>query len=176
MSDLGNPVADRIENAIMAISEASSWIYFFIGAIVTFEVVARYVFHSPTDWVEEVSRLGMVWATFLLLAVCLAQRQLITITLFSNSLGDRGKMILEGVIFLVIGVLALVIGYLSFISVLTMISMGRATNSTLALPYWIFYLPICIGFLMLATQAIMEFLLICMTGKRRRIDFGHEDI
>ncbi|MDH2328690.1 TRAP transporter small permease [Cereibacter sp. SYSU M97828] len=176
MSDLGNPVADRIESVIMAISEASAWIYFFIGAIVTFEVVARYVFHSPTDWVEEISRLGMVWATFLLLAVCLAQRQLITITLISNSLGDRGKMILEAIIFLIIGTLAFVIGCLAFGSVMTMISMGRATNSTLALPYWAFYLPICIGFLMLSLQAIMEFLLVCLTGKRRRIEFGHEDI
>lgn len=176
MSDLGNPIADRIENVILAISEASSWIYFFIGAIVTFEVVARYVFHSPTDWVEEISRLGMVWATFLLLAVCLSQRQLITITLFSNSLSDRGKMILEAVIFIVIGILALVIGCLSFISVMTMISMGRATNSILALPYWLFYLPICIGFLMLSLQAIMEFALICLTGQRRRVEFGHEDI
>lgn len=176
MSEFRSTVAEKIENAIMAISEASSWIYLLMGVIVTFEVISRYVFHSPTDWVEEVSRLGMVWATFLLFASCLAQRQLITITLLSSALGERGRLYLEAAVFLIIGLTAGVIAWHSFESVLTMISMGRATASVLALPYWAFYLPLCLGFLMLFIQAAMEFLLICITGQRRRVEFGHEDI
>jgi len=176
MSDARKSAATRIEGAIMAISEASSWIYFLIGSIVTYEVVARYVFHSPTEWVEEFSRLGMVWATFLLLAACLQKRQLITITLLSTALGERGRMILEAAVFAVIAVIAGIVALLSLQAVLTMISMGRAMASTLALPYWLFYLPIFIGFLMLFVQAALDFVLICLTGQSRRAHFAPEDI
>lgn len=168
--------SNAIERAIVIVSEASSWIYFLIGSIVTYEVIARYIFHSPTEWVEEISRLGMVWATFLLMAVCLQQRQLITITLLSTALGERGRLLLEGAVFAVIAIIAAVVAVFSFGSVLTMISMGRATASTLALPYWLFYLPIFIGFLMLFIQAALDFILICMTGQRRNVHFVHEEI
>lgn len=165
-----------IERAIRVISEASSWVYFLIGIIVTYEVVARYVFRSPTEWVEEMSRLGMVWATFLLMAICLQQRKLITITLLSNALGQRGRLRLEAAVFAIIAVIAAIVSVKSFGAVMTMISMGRATASTLALPYWLFYLPIFFGFLMLFVQAALDLALICLTGQRRNTDIANEEM
>ncbi|MCJ8140960.1 TRAP transporter small permease [Falsirhodobacter halotolerans] len=176
MSGARPNTTEWIEGAIRVISEISAWVYFLIGAIVTYEVVARYVFRSPTEWVEEMSRLGMVWATFLLLAICLQQRQLITITLLSNALGPRGRLRLEAAVFAVIAVIAGVVAVFSAGAVLTMMSMGRATASTLALPYWLFYLPIFVGFLLLCVQATLDFVLICRTGQRRNTHFGHEEI
>ncbi|RFC61982.1 TRAP transporter small permease [Fulvimarina endophytica] len=171
-----HPLVRLLDKAVMGIAELSSWIYLLIGAIVTYEVVVRYVFNAPTHWVEEMSRLGMVWATFLILAACLNQRQLITITLLSNAAGPRVSAALEAITFALIAALALVIAWYGFESMMQTVSIGRRTNTTLSLPYWSFYLPIVLGFALLAVQALAELVLLLVFGARANEPFEPEDI
>ncbi|WP_230796234.1 TRAP transporter small permease [Salipiger marinus] len=156
--------------------EIGSWIYFIIGVCVVYEVVSRYVFNSPTHWVEEMSRLGMVWGTFLILATCLSRRQLITITIVSQALGPRARFVQELVIFVLFTLLAGVIAWYGIESMIQTISVNRRTNTTLSLPYWIFYLPIVLGFVLFLLQALAEIGAMLLTGHRLKPGFGQEEI
>ena len=57
----------------------AAWMFFAIGLFVTYEVVMRYVFTLPTIWVDEVSRILQIWATFLAAAFVLKHRDMILI-------------------------------------------------------------------------------------------------
>jgi C4-dicarboxylate transporter, DctQ subunit len=165
-----------IESTIMRIGEYSSWIYLFIGIIVAYEVASRYFFNSPTDWVEETSRLGMVWATFLLFPACMGRRQLISITLFSDAVGERAKVVLEGISFAIIALACAVVSFEALVAAIDAATVGRATASVLRIPYWLFYLPVAIGFFLFFAQAALELILLVATGQRRKLELAHEEI
>lgn len=167
---------NAIEATILKIGEYSSWIYLFIGIIVAYEVALRYFFNSPTDWVEETSRLGMVWATFLLFPACMNRRQLISITLLSDAVGERGKMMLEGLAFAVISVACALVSWEATIAAFDSAAVGRATASVLRIPYWLFYLPVAVGFFLFFIQAALDLILLVATGQRRKTELSHEDI
>lgn len=164
------------EATVMKIGELSSWIYLLIGIIVAYEVALRYLFNSPTDWVEETSRLGMVWATFLIFPACMSRRQLISITLLSDALGDRGKAALEAISFAVICVACALVAWHAAEAAIDAAMVGRATASVLRIPYWLFYLPVALGFFLFFLQAALELVLLLATGQRRKLELTHEEI
>jgi TRAP-type C4-dicarboxylate transport system permease small subunit len=45
----------------------ASALFITIGFIVSYEVIMRYIFNSPTVWVNEISRFLQIWATYLAL-------------------------------------------------------------------------------------------------------------
>ncbi|MBW1681417.1 MAG: TRAP transporter small permease [Deltaproteobacteria bacterium] len=56
-------------------------------------IVFRYVFRSPLPWVEELSRLSFVWATFLGACVATREKRHLKIVIFSGRLGRTGEAI-----------------------------------------------------------------------------------
>ena len=56
-----------LENIIKYLGYLASGLFICIGFIVTYEVVMRYIFNSPTIWVNEMSRFLQIWATYLAL-------------------------------------------------------------------------------------------------------------
>ena len=64
-----------------------------IGFIISFEVIARYVFNSPTIWVNEISRFLQIWATYLALMYSFHKKDFIRITLIYDRLNEIGKKI-----------------------------------------------------------------------------------
>lgn len=164
------PLFRPLDRLVALIGDASAWIYFLIGVIVTYEVVMRYFFNAPTYWVEEVSRLGMVWATFLIFASCLAHRHMITITLVKGNLPEGGRAMLELVTFVGMAVLSAVLLRYGVELMLDAIRVGRGTATPLRVPYWIFYLPLCAGFALLLLQSVAEAIFILVTRRRRLPD------
>ncbi|MEO0923696.1 MAG: TRAP transporter small permease subunit, partial [Pseudomonadota bacterium] len=75
----------KIINTVDAVSEVfgiiAGWMFFAIGIFVAYEVFMRYVLISPTVWVDEISRIFQVWATFAATAYVLKHRQHIIIDL-----------------------------------------------------------------------------------------------
>lgn len=163
-----------IELPIRLCGNVAGWIYFGIGAIVAYEVVMRYFFNAPTHWVEESARIGMVWATFLLFAACISERQLITITLITGAFGERGRVIFELINFLLLSFTAAILLWFSVSMFLDAIRIGRATATPLRVPFWIFYLPLCLGFGLVLLQTVAESIYIIFTGKRRKPDVQPE--
>ena len=50
------------------LARLAAWLFVATGAMLTFEVVARYVFSAPTIWAAEVSQLFMMIGVFIALS------------------------------------------------------------------------------------------------------------
>jgi len=71
------------------------FLLFFIMAIITYEVVARYIFRSPTIWVVDVSRYCLVYITFLGATSLLLKGEHINVDLVLTHLGQKGQLIFQ---------------------------------------------------------------------------------
>ncbi|MEO1226011.1 MAG: TRAP transporter small permease subunit [Pseudomonadota bacterium] len=80
-------LVDRVTETFAAIA---AWLFVAAGAMLVFEVVARYVFVAPTVWAAELSLLCLIWATYMAAAALLRQRRHITITAVTQRLPRVG--------------------------------------------------------------------------------------
>lgn len=134
----------------------SAWMLFGIGVMVTFEVIMRKVFNSPTIWVDETARFCLVWAVYLASAHILKSRELITVELFTGSLSPAKLKMLEFFALTVIAIFSAVATYYGAEVVLESIEMGRKTSSMLGVPKWITESAVPVGFGLLLVQAVVE--------------------
>lgn len=67
--------------------QLSAALFVIVAAIITYEVVARYVFTAPTIWSEDISLLCQIWATCLGASWVLQHKALIRIDFLTNMLG-----------------------------------------------------------------------------------------
>lgn len=146
--------------AIDRLNEAFGWIaaaaFVAVGAMITYEVVMRYVFLAPTIWAEEMSRFLQIWATYIAAATVLRHRQLIAITVVVERLGPRGRKAAEAFALVWILLFCLVAVWYGLDIMLDSIRLGRATSTMLAVPQWMTELAIPLGFTLLALQAVAE--------------------
>ena len=88
----------------------ASGLFITIGFIVSYEVIARYIFNSPTIWVNEVSRFLQIWATYLALTYSFHKKDFIRITVIYDRLNDSGKKILDFISFIFILIFSSFVG------------------------------------------------------------------
>ncbi|MEE4166921.1 MAG: TRAP transporter small permease [Desulfocapsaceae bacterium] len=143
----------KISNAC---GRVAAWLYFAIGCIIIFEVVARYVFIKPTIWVEEMSRFLQIWATYLAAAYVLKHRHLITIQVIRDRLPVPFRIVSEVFSLTIIGVFCLVAIWFGSATVFESIRIGRASSTMLGVPLWMTELAIPIGFSLLLLQVLVE--------------------
>lgn len=127
-----------------------------IASMLTYEVVARYVFLAPTEWTQDVAVTLQIWFTYLGMALVLRQRQMIRISAFLAIAGPRMRYALEGLALLVIGVFALIAMIKGFDMMMDSIALGRRQPTMLALPNWMAELPIVVGFALLLLQVLVD--------------------
>ncbi len=130
----------------------AAWMFFAIGVMITYEVVARYVFFSPTSWAEEMSQFFQIWATYLAAAYVLKHRELIRITFLIDRAGPRLRRALEAVSLLAIAAFSLVALWYGTDILLESIHQGRHTSTILGVPKWMTESAIPLGALMLLAQ------------------------
>jgi len=142
------------------VNEAFGWAaaaaFVAVGAMITYEVVMRYVFLAPTIWAEEMSRFLQIWATYIAAATVLRHRQLIAITVVIERLGPRGRKAAEAFALLWILLFCLVAVWYGLDIMFDSIRLGRATPTMLSVPQWMTELAIPLGFTLLALQALAE--------------------
>jgi C4-dicarboxylate transporter, DctQ subunit len=134
----------------------AAWLFFLIGIIIVFEVIARYVFLAPTIWSEEMSRFLQIWATYLAAAHVLRNRQLIAIDLVVRSLSPLLRTCCEALALLVIIAFSLVAVVYGTEIVVDSLRVGRSTATMLSVPFWMSEIAIPIGFGLLLLQALAE--------------------
>lgn len=134
----------------------SSWLFFAIGCIIFFEVVARYVFVKPTSWVEEMSRFLQIWATYLAAAYVLKTRHLIAIHVVRDHLPESVALLCRLLALIIMAVFSMVAIWYGTDLALDSIRVGRASSTMLGLPMWMSEIAIPIGFLLLLLQVIAE--------------------
>lgn len=134
----------------------AAWLFFSIGAMITYEVVMRKVFNMPTIWVDEITRFVQVWAVYLASAHILKKRWLITVELFTSSLSKGKFKVLETFSLLVIAFFSIIAVYYGAGVVFESIEMGRKTSTMLGVPKWITESAVPVGFALLFIQTLVE--------------------
>lgn len=145
-----------VETASEWIGKISAWLFFGVGFCITYEVFMRYVFNSPTIWVDEVSSIIQVWATYAGLAYALKHKDMIIIDIIFRDPNTLGRKILESFGFLVIIAFSAVTVFYGFELWLDATMKGHTTDTYLALPKWFTQASIWVGFGLLTLQALVE--------------------
>jgi len=153
---------------IDAISEffgkLSAWLFFFIGIIVTYEVVMRFVFNMPTIWVDEVSSITQIWATYIGIAFALKHKDMIVIDIAFKDHNSISRKVVETFGLIVILLFSAVAVKYGFDIWLDSTLKHHRTDTLLGLPKWFTQASIWVGFLILLLQAIVEIVKVWTIG------------
>ena len=129
----------------------ASALFITIGFIVSYEVIMRYLFNSPTIWVNEVSRFLQIWATYLALTYSFHKKDFIRITVIYDRLNDNGKKILDFISFIFILIFSSFVVYYGWLIAYDSLKVGRTSSTILDVPSFLTELaiPLCFAFLVL---------------------------
>ena len=126
------------------------------GAMLTYEVIARYFFIRPTIWAAELSQLCLIWGCLLAMAWVLALRHHITVNAVT-ALFPRGlQVVCVGFALVFILVFSLIVTWWGWDIFHDSWVRGRTTGSLLDLPAWVAELSVPVGFALLALQSLAE--------------------
>ncbi|MEO1092033.1 MAG: TRAP transporter small permease [Pseudomonadota bacterium] len=134
----------------------AAWLYVAAGAMLGYEVAARYLFTAPTIWAEELSRFCLVWGTFLAAAALLAKRQHIRIGLVVDRLPMAFRRVAEALSLGFVALLSAVIVWHGSGIAFDSFERGRTAGTMLDLPMWWGEAAAPVGFAMLGVQAVIE--------------------
>lgn len=147
------PFIDRVSDIL---GQVAAWMFFAVGAMITYEVVARYVFLAPTIWAEEMSRFFQIWATYLAAAYVLRHRQLIVIEILTPRLNQPLRRLAQAAALIIIILFCAVAVFYGTQSMMESITLKRASSTMLSVPLWMTELAIPLGFGTLMLQALAE--------------------
>lgn len=133
----------------------SAWLFFLIGAMLTYEVVARYFFNAPTIWAEEMSRAFLIWAVFLACAALLRSDDHIRVTVVLDLAPEWLKRVARVVSLLFVAVISGFVAWNGIGIAAGSFEVGRTTGTMLDFPSWILQASVPVGFALLALQALV---------------------
>jgi TRAP-type C4-dicarboxylate transport system permease small subunit len=144
---------DRVGDGL---GRLAGWVYVAAGVMIVWEVAARYLFVAPTIWAEELSRLALVWATFLPMAALLRRRAHIRITLVTEHLGPAGRRACDVFGLLWVGVLCAIVVWYGIDIAADSWRVERTTGTMMDVPNWWTEAAVPLGFLLLGLQCLVE--------------------
>ena len=128
------------------------------GAMLTYEVIARYFFIKPTIWAAELSQLCLIWGCLLAMAQVLTLRRHITVNAVTNLLTPRVQTICAALSLIFVIVFSGIVAFWGWDIFHDSFVRGRTTGSLLNMPIWITELAVPVGFALLALQSGVELL------------------
>ena len=134
----------------------ASALFIAIGFIVSYEVIMRYLFNSPTIWVNEVSRFLQIWATYLALTYSFHKQDFIRITVIYDRLNENGKKILDFISFIFILIFSCFVVYYGWLIAYDSLKVGRTSSTILDVPSFLTELAIPLCFAFLVIRVILE--------------------
>ena len=134
----------------------ASALFISIGFIVSYEVIMRYLFNSPTIWVNEVSRFLQIWATYLALTYSFHKQDFIRITVIYDRLNETGKKILDFISFIFIIIFSCFVVYYGWLIAYDSLRVGRTSSTILDVPSFLTELAIPLCFAFLVIRVILE--------------------
>lgn len=135
-----------------------AWLLAATGAMLTYEVIARYFFTRPTIWAAELSQLCLIWGCLLAMGWVLNQRRHITVNAVTNLLPVKVQKLCVAVSLIVIIVFSVIVTIWGWEIFHDSFVRGRTTGSLLNLQSWIAELSVPVGFALLTAQALVELL------------------
>ena len=144
------------EKMSLAFAWLAAWLFVLSGIMLSYEVMMRYFFISPTKWAAELSQLCLIYGTLLAMPWMLQNRRHIQINAVTERLGKKIQHLLS---LLTLFILMIFSGYVTIYGWLIFYDSyerGRTTGSLLDLPSWIAELSVPVFFFILLIQAIIE--------------------
>lgn len=126
------------------------------GAMLTYEVIARYFFVKPTIWAAELSQLSLIWGCMLAMPYVLTLRRHITVNAVTSLLPHRGQRVCATLALLLVILFSSIVAFYGFTIFWDSFERGRTTGSLMNLPIWITEASIPFGFGLLTLQAGVE--------------------
>jgi TRAP-type C4-dicarboxylate transport system permease small subunit len=126
------------------------------GAMLTYEVVARYFFVRPTIWAAELSQLCLIWGCLLAMPYLLVMRRHITVNALTNLLPRQAQKLCAGLALVVRVLFSAIVAFWGWDIFHDSFVRGRTTGSLLDLPVWISELSVPFGFGLLTAQGVVE--------------------
>ena len=145
---------DRINDSLGIISGG---IIGFTTLIVIYEVIMRYLLRKPTTWVNDISEISLVYATFLGSAWVLRMGGHIKIDILSALMKKRAQTILEIIQDLLSLFFCVVFVWISWANFWgSVISQERTGGGLFSVLLWPVYLVIPFGAILLCIQLIRQ--------------------
>lgn len=149
-------LAELADHLSTVVGKLTGWLFFFIGVVLTYDVIARFVFHSPTAWAADVSTIMQIWVVYAGMAYVLKEGGLIRITAFIRFASPFWRKVAEAFSLLVIGVFSTLMLWEGVGIVTESIEQGRRAPTMIETPTWVPEIAIPIGFGLLLLQVIAE--------------------
>lgn len=140
------------------------WMLIFVTAALSYEAIARYLFHAPTQWTQDISTTLQIWFTYVGMAMVLKEGGMIRISAILMIAPLWLRYVLEVLALLVVLAFSLVAVTKGWAMLMDSIQLGRRQPTMLALPNWISEIPIVAGFGLLALQAVVELIRLPFRG------------
>ena len=134
----------------------AAWLFFITGLMISYEVVARYLFNAPTIWAAELSQMLLLWATYLGISRLLRRDQHIRINALETLLPASAKRWLHVFSLLFISLLCLLVVYYGALIFWDSFERGRSTGTMLNIPNWWTEIVIPLGFSLLFLQTLVQ--------------------
>ncbi len=123
-----------------------AWLFFATGMLLTWEVVARYVFSAPTIWAAEISQMFLIWGMYVALPHTIARRKNINIELLHERLPAWAQRICDLVTIVFTGFFCVVVFWFGWEIAWDSFVRGRSTGTMLNIPNWWTEMVIPLGF------------------------------
>lgn len=129
-----------------------------VALSVSYEVVLRFLFNSPTEWVNEISVYLVLISAFLGFAPALAAGKHINVDLLTSKLPPQVNRLLKAACSVIGLVFSLVFLVTSTEMTLNSYELGLLSTSTLRVPLYLPQLAMPVGFFILSLQFIANLL------------------
>ena len=129
-----------------------------VALSVSYEVVLRFLFNSPTEWVNEISVYLVLISAFLGFAPALAAGKHINVDLLTSKLPPQVNRLLKAACSVIGLVFSLVFLVTSTEMTLNSYELGLLSTSTLRVPLYLPQLAMPVGFSILSLQFIANLL------------------
>lgn len=142
----------RLQPLVLAVERWTAVALLVLIVILTFaQVIARFVFHSPFFWTEELARYSYVWLSFIASMAVMNTRSHITVELFDSRLSRLGRLIVNciGYAAVVIAGVLLAVGSLS-----TVIDRSAGHSPALGIPTSLLYGVVYLAVVVMALHAL----------------------
>lgn len=134
------------EKALDWFGALAAWLFFATGMLLTWEVVARYVFSAPTIWAAEISQMFLIWGMYIALPHTIARRENINIEILHELLPVRAQRFCDFLTIGFTGFFCVVVFWYGWEIAWDSLVRGRSTGTMLNIPNWWTEMVIPLGF------------------------------
>ncbi len=123
-----------------------------MGLILAYEVICRYVFDSPTIWVQEISIYLFMWTMLAASSYTLQTGKHVSVDLFLDRMRGRTRTAFNGITGIIGMVYCAIVSVQAYQMLALSIKFGKLSATPLRVPLWIPQSALLIGFVLLTFQ------------------------